>query len=306
MHFRNREFMQPDSTASSRRIARQILDLISEARFDPGHHLREQHLADALGVSRTPVRAGLKELTRMGAVEARPNQGFFLLKRSNELDQLEIEQSKSNDQKLYEQLVHDRIAGILPESFTQTEISQRYDVDRGVLTRTLVKLSEDGLIARNAGHGWRFLQTLNSDIALRNSYGFRLMIEPMALLTPNLHVDRQMLKRLRARHLRLITHPDITQVPAKEIFETDAAFHELLAEASGNLFVLQAIQQQNRLRRLLEFGSYHNKRRVKEWCEEHVAIIDALRENKQEQAAELMRKHLQYAFDQVNVKSPRV
>jgi hypothetical protein len=30
-----------------------------------------------------------------------------------------------------------------------------------------------------------------------------------------------MLKRLRARHLRLITHPDITQVPAKEIFETD-------------------------------------------------------------------------------------
>lgn len=298
--------MQPDSTASSRRIARQILDLISEARFDPGHHLREQHLADALGVSRTPVRAGLKELTRMGAVEARPNQGFFLLKRSNELDQLEIEQSKSNDQKLYEQLVHDRIAGILPESFTQTEISQRYDVDRGVLTRTLVKLSEDGLIARNAGHGWRFLQTLNSDIALRNSYGFRLMIEPMALLTPNLHVDRQMLKRLRARHLRLITHPDITQVPGKEIFETDAAFHELLAEASGNLFVLQAIQQQNRLRRLLEFGSYHNKRRVKEWCEEHVAIIDALRENKQEQAAELMRKHLQYAFDQVNVKSPRV
>lgn len=298
--------MQPDSTASSRRIARQILDLISEARFDPGHHLREQHLADALGVSRTPVRAGLKELTRMGAVEARPNQGFFLLKRSNELDQLEIEQSKSNDQKLYEQLVHDRIAGILPESFTQTEISQRYDVDRGVLTRTLVKLSEDGLIARNAGHGWRFLQTLNSDIALRNSYGFRLMIEPMALLTPNLHVDRQMLKRLRARHLRLVTHPDITQVPAKEIFETDAAFHELLAEASGNLFVLQAIQQQNRLRRLLEFGSYHNKRRVKEWCEEHVAIIDALRENKQEQAAELMRKHLQYAFDQVNVKSPRV
>lgn len=297
--------MQPDSTASSRRIARQILDLISEAKFDPGHHLREQHLADALGVSRTPVRAGLKELTRMGAVEARPNQGFFLLKRSNELELLEIEQSESNDQKLYEQLVHDRIAGALPESFTQTEISQRYDVDRGVLTRTLVKLSEDGLIARNAGHGWRFLQTLNSDVALRNSYGFRLMIEPTALLTPGLHVDRQMLKRLRARHLRLITHPDITQVPAKEIFETDAEFHELLAEASGNLFVLQAIQQQNRLRRLLEFGSYHNKRRVKAWCEEHVAIIDALRENKPELAAELMRTHLQYAFDQVNVKNAR-
>lgn len=296
--------MQPDSSASSRRIARQLLDLIYEARFDPGHHLREQHLADALGVSRTPVRAGLKELTRLGAVEARPNQGFFLLKSTEELLHLEIEQPKSSDQTLYEQLVRDRIAGVLPESFTQTEISQRYDVDRGVLTRTLVKLSEDGLIARNAGHGWRFQQTLNSDIALRNSYGFRLMIEPAALLSAQLRVDRQLLKRMRAQHLRLITHPDITQVPAKEIFETDASFHELLAEASGNLFVFQAIQQQNRLRRLLEFGSYHNKRRVKEWCEEHVAIIDALRQNDTQQAAALMKAHLQSAFDQVQLRKP--
>ncbi|MCS5969481.1 hypothetical protein LNP26_27610 [Klebsiella variicola subsp. variicola] len=47
-----------------------------------------------MGVSRTPVRAGLKELTRMGAVEAQPSQ-VFLLKRSNRLDQLEIEQSRA-------------------------------------------------------------------------------------------------------------------------------------------------------------------------------------------------------------------
>jgi len=296
--------MQTDSSASRRRIARRLLDLIFEARFDPGHHLREQHLADALGVSRTPVRAGLLELTRLGAVEARPNQGFFMLKSVEELRHLEIEPPQSNDQTLYELLVRDRIAGVLAESFTQTEISQRYDVDRGVLTRTLVKLSEDGLIARNAGHGWRFQQTLNSTVALRNSYGFRLMIEPAALLSPQLRVDRQLLKRLRAQHLRLITHTDITQVPAKEIFETDAAFHEVLAEASGNLFVLQAIVQQNRLRRLLEFGSYHNKRRVKEWCEEHVAIIDALRENDAQRAANLMTTHLQSAFDQVHIRKP--
>ncbi|WP_017802905.1 GntR family transcriptional regulator [Winslowiella toletana] len=296
--------MQPDSTASSRRIARQLLDLIYEARFDPGHHLREQHLADALGVSRTPVRAGLKELTRLGVVESRPNQGFYLVKSGDQLQQLTIEQTKSNDQTLYELLVRDRLAGTLPESFTQTEISQRYDVDRGVLTRTLVLLSEDGLIARNAGHGWRFQQTLNSEVALRNSYGFRLMIEPAALLTPQLRMDRQLLKRLRAQHLRLITHADITQVPAKDIFETDASFHESLAEASGNLFVIQAIQQQNRLRRLMEFGSYHNKRRVKEWCEEHVAILDALRDNKHQLAAELMRKHLQVACDLVQIKQP--
>lgn len=294
--------MQPDSTASSRRIARQLLDLIYQARFDPGHHLREQYLADALGVSRTPVRAGLKELTRLGAVEARPNQGFYLIKSLEELQHLAIESPQSNDQTLYEMLVRDHIAGAIPASFTQTEISHRYEVDRGVLTRALIRLSEDGLIARNAGHGWSFQQTLNSEVALRNSYGFRLMIEPTALLSPQLHIDRRLLKRLRSQHLRLITHSDITQVPAREIFETDASFHELLAEASGNLFVLQAIQQQNRLRRLLEFGSYHNKRRVKEWCEEHIAILDALRDGNVQHAADLMRAHLQYAYDLVQIR----
>ncbi|QKJ86049.1 Transcriptional regulator [Paramixta manurensis] len=294
--------MQSASSASSRRLAQQILDLIYEARFDPGHHLREQQLANALGVSRTPVRAGLKELTRLGAVEARPNQGFFLLKSAEELQSLAIEQPKSNDQALYESLVRDRLAGALPESFTQTEIAQRYEADRGVLSRTLLKLAEDGLIARNAGHGWRFLQTLDTNIALRNGYGFRLMIEPAALLSLHFRPDRQALKRMRAQHLWLITHPDITQVPPRQIFETDAAFHEMLAEASGNPFVLQAIQQQNRLRRLLEFGSYQNKRRVKEWCEEHVAIIDAVREQQPEKAAQLMRQHLQSAWEQVSAQ----
>ncbi|WP_067707384.1 MULTISPECIES: GntR family transcriptional regulator [unclassified Erwinia] len=297
--------MQPASSASSRRIARQILDLIYEARFDPGHHLREQHLADALGVSRTPVRSALKELTLLGAVEARPNQGFFLIKNVDELLQLAIEQPKTSDQTLYEKLVHDRIADALPISFTQTEIAQRYDVDRGVLSRTLLKLAEDGLIARNTGHGWRFLQTLDSEVARQNGYGFRLMIEPAALRSPLFRPDRHAIKRMRARHLWLITHPDITLVPAREIFETDADFHEMLAEASGNLYVLQAVQQQNRLRRLLEFGSYHNKRRVREWCEEHVAILDAVRDNQPEKAAVLMQQHLQSAHDLVAKKAAK-
>ncbi|AHF78090.1 GntR family transcriptional regulator [Sodalis praecaptivus] len=291
--------MQSSSTASSRRLARQILDLIVEARFEPGHHLREQQLADAIGVSRTPIRAGLNLLCSLGAVEARRNQGFFLLRNVEALQTITIDMPTSSDQDLYEQLVKDRIAGNLPESLTQTDIAQRYEVDRGVLARTLLRLSEDGLIARNPGHGWRFLQTLNSDVALRNGYGFRLLIEPASLLAPGFKADRRAIKRLRSQHLYLIAHPDITQVESRQIFNTDASFHESLAEWSGNVFVLQAIQQQNRLRRLLEFGSYQNRQRVREWCEEHVAILDAVRDGRMAAAAEIMRQHLQSAYDTV-------
>ncbi|TKI05952.1 GntR family transcriptional regulator [Martelella alba] len=291
--------MEQRSTATSRRLANQILDLICEARFEPGHHLREQQLADAIGVSRTPVRSGLNLLTRLGILEARRNQGFFLIKPYAELQRVKIDVPSSSDQELYEQLVKDRIAGILPESVTQTELTLRYDADRGILARALLRLSEDGLIARNQGHGWRFQPTLNTDVALRNGYGFRLMVEPANLLTSGFRADKRAMKRLRLQHLFLISHPDITTVEPRVIFETDASFHEMLAEGSGNIFVLQAIQQQNRLRRLLEFGSYANKQRVREWCEEHVAILDAVSRGEMASAAEQMRRHLQSAYDMV-------
>ncbi|MFU2317040.1 GntR family transcriptional regulator [Rahnella sp. PCH160] len=291
--------MTQTTTASGRRLANQILDLIREAKFEPGHHLREQQLADMLGVSRTPVRTALKLLCELGIIEARRNQGFFLLKAFDELQRISIDIPATSDQDLYEQLVKDRIAGKLPDSLTQTEIAQRYDADRGVLARTLLRLSEDGLIARNKGHGWSFLPTLNTDVALSNGYGFRLMIEPGAMLGASFHADKSALRRLRMQHIYLITHPDILAVDGRQIFETDATFHEMLAEFSGNIFVLQSIQQQNRLRRLLEFGSYTNKQRVREWCGEHVAIIDAVLEGRMQEAAEMMRSHLQSAYQMV-------
>jgi DNA-binding GntR family transcriptional regulator len=80
------------------------------------------------------------------------------------------------------------------------------------------------------------------------------------------------------------------------LFDTDAQFHEMIAEFSGNVFFLQSIQQQNRLRRLLEFGGYTNRRRVKDWCREHVAILDAIASGQRERGAQLMTQHLQAAL----------
>ncbi|NDL62213.1 GntR family transcriptional regulator [Acerihabitans arboris] len=298
--------MTQTATASGRRLANQILDLIREAKFEPGHHLREQQLADMAGVSRTPVRAAMKLLCELGIIETRRNQGFFLVKPYDEIQRISIDVPASSDQDLYEQLVRDRIAGKLPESLTQIEISQRYDVDRNVLSRTLLRLSEDGLIARNKGHGWSFLPTLNTDVALSNGYRFRLMIEPGGLLSEGFQADKSALRRLRQQHMFLISHPDILGVDGRQIFDTDASFHETLAEFSGNIFVLQSIVQQNRLRRLLEFGSYTNKQRVREWCGEHVEIIDAVLDGRMAEAAEMMRHHLQSAYENVLNKVSKI
>lgn len=288
--------MARSSSQNRFRLANQILEAVREGRFEVGHHLREQQFGDLLQVSRTPVRAALSLLAERGVVEARRNQGFFLKASSEELHRFSLEVPSTADQDLYSDIVQDRLADQLPASFTQAEIARRYDVDRTLLQRTLSRLVDDGLLERNAGRGWTFLPTLDTGMALQNSYDFRKIIEPQGLLLPTFRPDPAVLERLRIQHLYLESHPRIGTVDARQLFDTDAHFHETIAGFSGNVFLLQSIQQQNRLRRLLEFGGYVNRRRVRDWCREHLAILDAIASGDNAVAAEVMLTHLTNAY----------
>ena len=62
------------STASARAYEL-IRSLILEGRFAPGERLKEEELTDLCGVSRTPVREGLRRLAIEGLVVVTPHQG---------------------------------------------------------------------------------------------------------------------------------------------------------------------------------------------------------------------------------------
>lgn len=281
------------------RLANQILDVIRDGRFETGHHLREQALGDLLQVSRTPVRGALQLLAERGIIETRRNQGYFLLSRPDDLYRVELEIPSSTDQDLYDAIVRDRLAGRLPDTIIQSDLARTYGVERAALQRILSRMVDDGLIVRNAGRGWSFLPTLDTQLGLQASYAFRRVLEPAALLLPEFRPDTTSIERSRLQHLYLVGHPAIETVGLVQLFETDSQFHEMLAEFSGNPFVLQAIQQQNRLRRLLEFGGYLNRRRVRDWCREHLAILDALVLGDHSRAAHLMEDHLSNALTAV-------
>ncbi|WP_460096257.1 GntR family transcriptional regulator [Pseudomonas sp. S3_C01] len=287
--------MSTKSKKGTEHLAKQVVELIRDARFEKGHHLREQHIADALGVSRSPARAALSYLESIGAVEARRNQGFFLKLTPDELGRLQLEVPPANDEALYDQIVKERLAGLLPDTMAQTDISKRYAVDRVTMMKTLSRLAEDGLLMRNPGHGWTFQPSLEVATSLRGSYDFRSTIEPAGMLLPTFHVERATLEKSRREHLYLFGHPDLGAVSSSHLFEVDASFHEMLAKFSGNPFFLQATQQQNRLRRLLEFSVTSNRRRIREWLGEHLGVIDALKKEDNKKAAELLRSHISYA-----------
>lgn len=276
-------------------LANRIIELARASRFQADYHLREQQLADTLQVSRTPIRAALMLLEEQGVVEARKNKGFYMKIGAEELGRTEVEVPSSPQQDLYARIVEDRLTHKLGEMVGQTEISRRYGVDRSVLQKTLSTLMADGLITRGPGRNWTFQPTLDNKFALDASYEFRRVIEPSGILMDSFRSHPAALDHIRLEHLNILARPDINSLPARQLFELDASFHETIAECSGNTFLLQSIQHQNRLRRLLEFASYNNSRRVREWCQEHIRIISALLEGDRTRAADLMKNHLEKA-----------
>lgn len=59
-------------------IRRELTDRILDGRLPPLAPVRHTEMADALGVSVTPLREALIELAREGLLEARPNRGFVV------------------------------------------------------------------------------------------------------------------------------------------------------------------------------------------------------------------------------------
>ncbi|MGV2862863.1 GntR family transcriptional regulator [Achromobacter sp. ESBL13] len=273
-------------------LARHIAEDIVARRHEPGAHLSEETLAAAYEVSRTPVRGALRLLAAQGLITHRPNSGYTVSDQAAAAAAPPaIEGAGPTQEELTRRLIDDRASRQLPETFTERDLLQRYDVPRSVLAKTLLQLSADGLIEKRKGHGWQFAPSLESAEALNESYRFRMTVECAGLLEPTFRVDKPALARMRAAHEALIQRDD-ADISATEFFGLNASFHELLARFSGNRYILQAVQQQNHLRRLEEHAAFYRDARFVNSSNEHLQIIDALESGDQEWASQLMRRHL--------------
>lgn len=74
----NLNVIRLDRTNLSETAADAVREMIIDGRLAPGERVNEVRLAAALGVSRTPLREGLRMLAAEGALDASPNLGFFV------------------------------------------------------------------------------------------------------------------------------------------------------------------------------------------------------------------------------------
>lgn len=275
------------------RLASQIIAMAFEEDWPEGHRLKESELALRLGISRSPVRKALTYLEDKGIAARELNRGFYLTRPGADLDDTNREIPVTEDEAVYGAIIADRVRGLLEDVESEADLLRRYGASRSLLVRVLTRLSREGIVERNQGYGWRFLPTLNTERAHDESYRFRLLIEPAGILQPTFVVNTAKLRRLRLAHEDLL-HGTVRQ-QATDMFEMNAEFHEMLAEFSGNRFILQAVRQQNMLRRLLEYRGFRDVGRIRASCEEHLAIIEALEQGDRTWASRLLERHLTVA-----------
>jgi DNA-binding GntR family transcriptional regulator len=270
-------------------LARRLTQQIVSGELAPGRHLSENSLAAEFQVSRTPVRKALQLLVEHGLAEFRAQEGTFVAAAPPKVAP-DIGGSMTSDE-LCHRMLDDYAHARLPEAWNESELLERYDAPRSVLNKALVSLASDGLIEKRKGHGWRFLQPVSEPGSTEEGYRFRIILECGAMREPGFRPDPAQLARLRETHERLLAQTD-AQPHAAELFAVGTDFHETIASFSNNRFVLQAIQQQNQMRRLSEHLSHFKGPWHVPSCNEHLEIIAALEQNDIEWAMALMRRHL--------------
>jgi DNA-binding GntR family transcriptional regulator len=76
--------MRPDNPTLAEKLATAIADGILAGTLKPGIRLDEVRLAQQHGVSRTPVREALRQLTTSGLIDMRPRKGAIVSKATRE------------------------------------------------------------------------------------------------------------------------------------------------------------------------------------------------------------------------------
>ncbi|NML17146.1 GntR family transcriptional regulator [Azohydromonas caseinilytica] len=275
-------------------VAGRVLELLTTGGYAVGDRITEQSLADALGVSRSPVRKALQYLEALGALSSSPNRGFQVAQDAKRLRKIQITDEES-DEAIYMRIVEDRLTEAIDEEVSEAELMERHGLTRLQVQRVLNRMAREGLAERKPGRGWLFRAVLNTVDSHRESYRFRMIIEPAAILEPTFRVDRALFDKVRHQQ-QMLLDGGIERWTAAERFRAGAEFHEAIVACANNRFLLDALRNVNQQRRIIEYhcqtNSAADRERMRRQCEEHLALLDLLEAGERMEASHRLRQHL--------------
>ena len=181
-------------------------------------------------------------------------------------------------------------------------LAETYGVARGTIREALNQLVRDGLVEVRRGSGTYVLgenlETANPVIANANPLELmdtRFALEPHICRLAVLNARLQDLEK--AEEL-LVQMEDSVRDPSL-FSELDTAFHTLLVETTGNRLLVWIVAQISHVRNQDQWARMRhltlNEHMIAEYNNHHRNVLDAIRAREPEQAATVMKQHLESA-----------
>ncbi len=200
---------------------------------------------------------------------------------------------RSRADEVYQQLKRDVSEfKLLPgDRFTETEISERLGVSRTPVRQALFRMQQEGFVEVLFRNGWRVLPFDFNQF--EELYDLRMVLETTAahrLCESAVKINQAMLDDLAAIWL---VKQELRSSDMEQVSRWDEAFHCALVAAAGNAEMARVhgdVTDRIRVIRRLDFTK---QPRIDATYEEHSKILKAIQRKRGDEAAMLLRAHIE-------------
>ena len=208
----------------------------------------------------------------------------------------DVQAHRSRADEVYAQLKRDVAEfKLLPgDRFTENEISERLDVSRTPVRQALFRLQQEGYVEVMFRSGWRVLpfdfekfeQLYDLRMVLETTAAHRLC-EGGPLHRP---IDQALLDELVAVWLVPAAQRSADTV---QVSQWDEAFHCNLVAAAGNTEMARVHRDVTERIRIIRRLDFTKQARIDATYDEHGKILKAIQRKRGDQAAMLLRAHIE-------------
>lgn len=206
---------------------------------------------------------------------------------------------RSRADEVYDQLKRDvsEFKLVPGDRFTETEISERLGVSRTPVRQALFRMQHEGFVEVLFRSGWRVLPFDFNQF--EELYDLRMVLETTAahrLCEGMQKVNPALLDDLAA--IWLIS-PEQRSSDTMQVAQWDEAFHCALVAAAGNAEMARVHRDVTERIRVIRRLDFTKQPRIDATYEEHAKILKAIQRKRGDQAALLLRAHIQASQTEV-------
>jgi len=200
----------------------------------------------------------------------------------------------AQSERVYDALLERLTRGDFPigSRLIEQQLAKEFRTSRTPIREALRRLEGDGHLSRDGGGGLR--PRVPSLRSMRELYDVRISLEDLVVRRSATTGDRGLLEALQQDWLALhAQHQGNAPTEGAAFVHRDEAFHERIAEASGNLVATEFLRDINARIRVLRIHDFARKDRINETIAEHLEIVRAVLGGDPDEAASFMRGHVQ-------------